>query len=81
MKYKTHDEHCLKYGELCNFFWFLLKPDWEPDGFLHTSDECRRLAGEVFDLLGVGGYEKETRQHVERHAGGFAKYLQRWEGK
>ena len=63
MKYKTYDEHCQKYAELCNFFWFLLKPDWEPDGFLHTSDECRRLANQVFELLGIGvsqGHANET---------------------
>ena len=61
MKYKTFDEHCQKYGKLCNFFWYLLNPEWPRDGLMHTSDECRRLANQIFNLLEIGGYEAEIR--------------------
>jgi hypothetical protein len=43
------DEYAEKFSELCNFFWYLEHPEWPKDGFSHTSDRCRKLAGEVFD--------------------------------
>lgn len=39
------------FTKLCNWFWYYTNPGWPPDGWDHTSDECRRLAREVFDLL------------------------------
>ena len=42
-----------KYAELCNFFWYLLHPDYPRDTFLHTFDECRRLTREVFEILEI----------------------------
>ena len=42
-----------KYLELCNFFWYLLHPACPIDTFPHTSDECRKLAREVFEILGI----------------------------
>ena len=42
MKYNTYDEHCQKYAELCNFFWFLLKRDQQP-----TASCILRMCAEV----------------------------------
>ena len=46
-----------KYTKLCNFFWYLEHPEWEGDGFSHTSDRCRELAAEVFRVFALGADE------------------------
>jgi hypothetical protein len=47
------DEFVELYANLCTWFWYHDHPEWEYDGMGHTSDECRRKANEVFDLLGL----------------------------
>jgi hypothetical protein len=47
------DEFDELYAKLCTWFWYHDHPEWEQDGNLHTSPECRRKATEVFDLLGL----------------------------
>jgi hypothetical protein len=61
MKYKTLDEYTEKYSELCNFFWYQTHPEWQRDGHLHTSSVCRRLALEVFELLGIEAPEEQRK--------------------
>jgi hypothetical protein len=48
-----HAEYIDLYADLCTWFWYHDHPEWEDDGMGHTSDECRRKANEVFDLLGL----------------------------
>lgn len=46
------DELAEKYGALCDYLFqnFLTDGEWN-DGLLHTSDEARRHATAIFDLL------------------------------
>jgi hypothetical protein len=39
------------FAELCNMHWFATNPDWEKDGSLHTSPECRRVAAKIVEIV------------------------------
>ncbi len=47
---KPHDPANL-FSELCNMYWFATNPDWEQDGFRHTSPECRRVASKIVEIV------------------------------
>lgn len=80
MDKKTTDIRVEQFSLLCDWMWRnVVAPDWPEDGLRHTSANCREMADEVMDMLGLDQPTREDLGNADPEWRARLEALGRWD--